>query len=135
MNHPFPPGAHRAIAEILHAEQQISMGLSEPYNSLVAPGDTVTAISASGRVMLGNQAVCNATVNVAQGNVREQNRFIQFISQDATEDMCYTVLKSGVEIFKEDGSKDELCWVITLVLKKLDGKWVLVHRHNTRAKP
>ena len=48
--------------------------------------------------------------------------------------MYYAVLKSGVEIDKDDGGTDSLCWIITLILQKVEGNWKLVHRHNTRAK-
>lgn len=134
MNGSMPEDVRKALEDILAAEQKISVGASEPYNRLVAPGDAVTAVSASGRVMVGRQAVCDATVNVARGNVREHDRFIEYISCGGAGDMYYAVLKSGVEIDKDDGSTDDLCWVITLVMQKVEGAWRLVHRHNTRAK-
>ena len=130
----IPEEIRNIFEEILKAEQQISCGLYEPYNAFVAPGDAVTAISASGRVMLGREAVCEATVNVAAGNVREHDRFVEYISFGGAQDMYYAVLKTGVEIDQEDGSTDSLCWVITLVIQKVEGSWKLIHRHNTRAK-
>ena len=134
MKNAIPEEIRHVLEEILKAEQQISCGLSEPYNAFVATRNTASAVSASGRVMLGHQAVCDATVNVAVGNVGEHDRFIEYISCGGTGDMYYAVLKSGVEIDKDDGGTDSLCWVITLILQKVEGNWRLVHRHNTRAK-
>lgn len=134
MKHSIPEEVRHTLEAILKAEQQISCGLPEPYNAFVAPGDAVTAVSASGRTMLGHEAVCGATAGVAAGNVREHDRFTEYISCGGTQDMYYAVLKSGVEIDKDDGSTDSLCWVITLIVQKIGGTWKLVHRHNTRAK-
>ncbi len=119
---------------ILAGETRISYGESEPYNKLVAKTGNTTAVSASGRVSVGWQEVCGATENVSKGNIGESNRFIEYISYSQTEEMCYAVIKSGVTIEKEDHSQDSLCWIITFIFQKLNGEWILVHRHNTRAK-
>jgi len=131
----LPESLQRTIDALLEAETQISYAKPEIYNAFVAAGAETTAVSASGRVMKGADAVREATVNVSRGNVGEKNRFIEKIACDYVDGMCYFVIKSGVEIYKEDGTTDSLCWVITYVLKEIDGKWMLVHRQNTRAKP
>jgi|GEM_PF-1015694 len=131
----LPESLQRTIDALLEAETQISYAKPEIYNAFVAAGAETTAVSASGRVMKGADAVREATVNVSRGNVGEKNRFIEKIACDYVDGMCYFVIKSGVEIDKEDGTTDSLCWVITYVLKEIDGKWMLVHRQNTRAKP
>ena len=35
---------------------------------------------------------------------------------------------------KEDGTSDELCWIVTLVIKETADGWKIIHRHNTRSK-
>jgi len=131
----LPESLQRTIDALLEAETQISYAKPEIYNAFVVPDSDTTAVSASGRVMKGADAVREATVNVSRGNVGEKNRFVEKIACDYVDGMCYFVIKSGVEIDKEDGTTDSLCWVITYVLKEIDGKWMLVHRQNTRAKP
>ena len=132
----LPKQLRKMVDKVLEGEIQISYASSEPYNAFVAEGDGVTAVSASGRVMVGCDAVKQATVTVADGNTGETGRFVEYIAGDATEDMMYALFKTGVTISKSDGSASELCWVVTFVFRKMeDGRWMLVHRHNTRSKP
>ncbi|HHU06089.1 MAG TPA: hypothetical protein GXZ65_06390 [Clostridiales bacterium] len=135
MKKALPESLQHTIDAMLEAETQISYGKPEIYNAFVSPNANTTAVSASGRVMTGADAVREATVNVSKGNIGERNRFVEKIACDYVEGMCFFVIKSGVEIDKEDGTTDNLCWVITYVLKEIDGKWMLVHRQNTRSKP
>lgn len=131
----FPKQLREMVDKVLAGEIQISYSQSEPYNALVADGDGITAVSASGRVMVGSDAVKQATVSVSEGNTGETGRFIEYIAGDLTDDMMYGVIKTGVVISKNDGSISELCWVVTFVFRKTeDGSWMLVHRHNTRSK-
>ena len=132
----LPKQLKELVDSVLDAEILISYAKPEPYNVFVADGDGVTAVSASGRVMVGSDAVKAATVTVSNGNLGESGRFVEYISGDVTDDMMYAVIKTGVTITKDDGSVGELCWVITFVFRKMeDGNWLLVHRHNTRSKP
>ena len=135
MNQILPQELQAVVDQVIHAEQRLSYAEPDLYNSYVAKLASATAVSASGRVMVGCDEVRAASVNVAQGNVGERDRFITLISGDYTENMFYAVFKTGVHIAKEGGTEDFLCWVVTLVFKKDDGVWKLVHRHNTRAKP
>lgn len=130
----LPDGLKKIIDDIIAAESEISYGKPESYNSYVAEGEDVTAISASGRVMKGDAEVRGASVMVSKGNVGERDRFIEHISCDYVDDMAYAVFKTGVTIDKEDGSSDELCWAITLVIKNTPEGWKIVHRQNTRSK-
>lgn len=134
MKNALPESASRALDALLDAETQISYSRPEIYNAFVAPGENITAVSASGRIMTGTDEVRAATVNVSKGNVGERNRFVEYLACDYVDGMCYVILKSGVDIDKEDGTTDSLCWVITYVLKEIAGEWKLVHRHNTRSK-
>ncbi len=109
--------AARALESLLEAETQISYAKPDVYNDCTADGDDVSAVSASGRVMLGAEEVRAATVVVSKGNVGERNRFVDYLACGAADGMCYAVIKSGVEIDKEDGQADSLCWIITYVLK------------------
>jgi len=122
------------VQKIIAAEIEISYAKPEIYNSYVSGSDDVTAVSASGRLMKGTQEVCGATVAVSRGNVGERNRFADWISCGCGGGIAYVVFKTGVTIDKEDGTSDDLCWIVTLVLKKTADGWKLIHRHNTRSK-
>jgi len=131
----LPFELQNVLENAIEAEKQISYARPEVYNALVAESDNCTAISASGRFTIGSADVKGATVRVSVGNVGETERFVEHIAADYTDNMFYGVFKSGVCISKEDGSSDRLCWVVTMVFKKIDGVWKLVHRHNTRSTP
>lgn len=133
MNQKLPAELQDILSEALRAEQKISYGDADCYNTYVAENDYCTAVSASGRVNIGCGEVRNASVQVAKGNIGESDRFLEMISCDYTDTMFYGVVKTGVRILKEDGSDQSLCWIITLIFKKIDGKWRIVHRQNTRA--
>lgn len=136
MKNGFSDQVKAVVEEVLAGEIQISYGNPAPYNNFVAEGDSVTAVSASGRVMTGSEAVKQASVTVSEGNIGETNRFMEFISGDMTDNMMYAVFKTGVTISKTDGSLSDLCWVVTFVFRRQEGgRWALVHRQNTRSKP
>jgi ketosteroid isomerase-like protein len=124
----------KIIDKIIAAETEISIGKPEGYNAYVAKTDSVSSVSASGRTMLGEVEVRAASVMVSKGNVGERDRFIEWISCDWSEKMAYAVFKTGVTIDKEDGSSDELCWIVTLIIKETAEGWKILHRHNTRSK-
>lgn len=130
----LPEELKKIVGDIIAAESEISYGMLDLYNFYVAEGGGVTAVSASGRVMKGTREVRDASVTVSRGNVGERDRFIEDISCDYINDMAYVVFKTGVTIDKEDGSTDDLCWVITLVIKNTPDGWKIVHRQNTRSK-
>lgn len=130
----LPEEIREAVKNIIAAEIEISYANPEKYNSYVDDSDDVTAVSASGRLMKGTQEVCGATVAVSHGNVGEHGRFVDWISCGYSGGLAYVVLKSGVNIDKEDGSSDNLCWIITLIMRETSGGWKLIHRHNTRSK-
>ncbi len=130
----LPDDIKRVIDDIIIAETEISRAKPECYNSFVEDSENVTAVSASGRTMKGSREVRDASVTVSKGNKGERERFIEWISCDYTEGMAYVLFKTGVTIDKEDGSSEELCWVVTLVVKNTGNGWKLVHRHNTRSK-
>ena len=123
------------VDQVLAAERQISIGDPVPYNLFVADSETVSSVSASGRVMRGSQAVKAASEQVSKGSVGESDRFVEYLSCDYSDDMFYSVVKTGVTIHKDDGSQNSLCWVITLIFKKFNGVWKLIHRQNTRSNP
>lgn len=125
----------KTVEQVLAAERQISVGDPVPYNQFVADGETVSSVSASGRVMLGDQAVKAASEQVAKGSIGESDRFVEYLACDCSDDMFYSVVKTGVTIHRDDGSHNSLCWVITLIFKKIDGVWKLIHRQNTRSNP
>lgn len=132
----FPEQLKDLVDRILEAEIQISYSTPEPYNAFVADRENVTAVSASGRIMSGSDEVKAATTMVSKGNVGESGRFVEYISGEVTDEMMYALIKTGVTIHKDDGSTGDLCWVITFVFRRMeDGSWMLLHRHNTRAKP
>ena len=131
----LPPDLFEVLENAIEAEKQISYAKPEVYNALVADSDNCTAISASGRHTLGSDDVREASVRVSIGNVGESGRFVEHIAADYTDDMFYAVFKSGVSISKDDGSCGSLCWIVTIVFKKIDGAWKIVHRHNTRSTP
>lgn len=131
----LPQELQKLVEDAIGAEQQISYANPNVYNALIAEKDSVTAVSASGRVSVGHMDVCNASIKVSQGNVSERDRFIEYISGDYTDEMFYALFKTGVTILKESGNNDNLCWVVTLVFKKINSEWKLVHRHNTRSTP
>ena len=118
MKNGFSDQVKAVVEEVLAGEIQISYGNPAPYNNFVAEGDSVTAVSASGRVMTGSEAVKQASVTVSEGNIGETNRFMEFISGDMTDNMMYAVFKTGVTISKTDGSLSDLCWVVTLVFRR-----------------
>jgi ketosteroid isomerase-like protein len=130
----LPEEVQKVFKEVLAAETEISSGDPGVYNSYIADSEYATSVSASGRFMKGTREVREATVAVSLGNLREHDRLIEWISCDFTDDMAYAVFKSGVSIDKEDGKTDDLCWIVTLILKKTESGWKLVHRHNTRSK-
>jgi len=102
------------------------------YNSYVARKENVTSVSASGRVMLGWQEVCDATVKVFKGTARVSGRYINIISFDQIGDVFYVVLKTGADEESFDGSVSSIDHIVTLLLEKSDDNWKLLHRHNTR---
>jgi len=128
------PDALREAAEaVIRAEQRISCADAGTYNRFVADGPGSTAVSASGRTMIGAEAVRAATEMVAKGNLYERNRFLTPISADSTDGMFYVVFKTGVTIVGE--REQDFCWVVTLIFRKKEDKWLLVHRQNTRSNP
>lgn len=129
----LPRDLQETIRGLLKAEQQISIGKSTPYNDYVALLDSATSVSASGRIMLGYGAVCQATENVAQGNTREHDRFLDEISCSCSGDLAYVLFRTGVTIEKSDGSETPFCWVVTLIFQRIHGQWKLLHRQNTRS--
>ena len=118
MKNGFSDQVKAVVEEVLAGEIQISYGNPAPYNNFVAEGDSVTAVSASGRVMTGSEAVKQASVTVSEGNIGETNRFMEFISGDMTDNMMYAVFKTGVTISKTAGSLSDLCWVVTFVFRR-----------------
>ena len=130
----LPDDLQKVIDEILAAEVRISYGEPEKYNAYVSDSDSVTSVSASGRTMLGSEEVRAASVMVSKGNKGERDRFVEWISCDYANGMAYAVFKTGVTIDKEDGTSDELCWIVTLVIKVTADGWKIIHRHNTRSK-
>lgn len=130
----LPEEIRETVKKVIASEVEISYAKPEAYNSYVADSDDATAVSASGRLMKGTQEVCGATIAVSHGNVGEHGRFIDWISCDYSGGMAYVVFKSGVSIDKEDNSTDDLCWIITMILRETPGGWRLIHRHNTRSK-
>ena len=129
----LPPDLRETVNNLFQAEQRISEGLSTPYNDFVAPLESATSVSASGRWTVGHSAVCQATETVARGNVGEHDRFVEEIACGCGDDLAYVVFRTGVTIEKADGSETPLCWVITLVFQKFSSQWKLVHRQNTRS--
>ena len=130
----LPNEIQEEIKAILDAESEISISKPEKYNDFVHNSENVTSVSASGRTMKGEKEVKDATIMVSHGNKGERDRFVDWISCDYVNGMAYAVFKTGVTIDKEDGSSDELCWVVTLIVKETESGWKLVHRHNTRSK-
>ncbi len=129
----LPEEIQAVIQQILDAETKISIGDPATYNAFLADSSTVTAISASGRFMLGEKEVSQATDTVSVGNIGERDRIIQWIASDYSDTMAYVVFKTSVTILKEDGAENPLCWIITLIMKRFEEGWRLVHRQNTRS--
>jgi len=102
------------------------------YNSYVARRENASSISASGRVMLGWQEVCDATVKVFKGTARVSGRYIDIISFDQIGDAFYIVLKTGADEESIDGTVSSIDHIVSLLFEKNDDGWKLLHRHNTR---
>lgn len=125
--------AKRVIESVLHAEELVSIGSYKEYNAFVEESDSVLSVSASGRVMRGSEEVKAATAAVAQGNAGEENRSLEFLACDGVDDLIYAVVKTSVDILKQEGPAESFCWVITLIMRKRNGTWYLAHRQNTRS--
>ena len=123
-----------AVQAAIDAECRISYGNPIEYNALVCDCSYSTAVSASGRVYQGSEAVKNASIEVSKGNIGERERTLELISCDYSDDLSifYCVFITSVVIEKSDGSENILKWVITLVMKRENDHWAIVHRQNTR---
>ena len=129
----LPQDLQEVIKEALEGEAELSYNKPDKYNSFVADVPYATSISASSRTFIGGEAVKAASVNVAKDNDGERNRELEWIAAECEGDMAYILFRSKVETHSV--SRNEWVgfgWVITIVFRKIDGQWKIVHRQNTR---
>ena len=129
----LPRDLQDTIKAVFEGEVQLSYNKPDLYNGFVADVPYATSISASSRTFVGAEAVRQASVNVAKDNDGERNREIEWISAECEGDMAYILFKCKVETHSV--SKNEWVgfgWVVSIIFRKIDGEWKIVHRQNTR---
>ncbi len=129
----LPQDLQETIKEVLDGEVELSYNRPDKYNSFVADVPYATSISASSRTFIGAEAVKEASVKVAKDNDGERNRELEWISAECEGDMAYILFRCRVETHSV--SRNEwggLGWVVSIIFRKIDGKWKIVHRQNTR---
>ncbi len=129
----FPVELQNTIKDAFAGEIRLSYAEAEQYNSYVVDADYATSISASGRMFIGADSVREASVNVAKNNSGERNRTLEWISAEYEENMAYIVFRASVETQNaQTGEFTALAWVVSMIFRKVDGKWKIAHRQNTR---
>ena len=129
----LPQDLQETVREVLEGEAELSYNKPDKYNSFVADVPYATSISASSGTFVGAEAVKAASVNVAKDNDGERNREIEWISAECEGDMAYILFRCRVETHSV--SRNEWVgfgWVVSIVFRKIDGAWKIVHRQNTR---
>ncbi len=129
----FPQDLRETVLAVLEGEAKLSVAEPDLYNSYVVDADYATSISASSRTFVGAEAVKQASVNVAMDNGGERDRTLDWIAAEYEENMAYVVFKSTVEVYsKSREAWNPLAWIVTIIFRKVDGRWVIAHRQNTR---
>lgn len=129
----FPSDLMKTIEAILESEKKLSYGEAAEYNSYIANAESVTSVSASGKVFVGPKEVKGASIAVASRNLAERNRKFEWISAEFEESMAYIVFRSSLEV--QDSKTNEfhkLGWIVSMVFGKNNDAWKIIHRQNTR---
>ncbi|MCO1658328.1 YybH family protein [Pseudonocardia humida] len=123
-----PEGLDTALGRVAAALAAIGSGDPAPYAALWAPGHDVTLYGAWGPVERGNDAVTGTFTWVgsrfSDGALVPRNDLVH-----ADGDLAVTV---GTEegTVRVDGGEPALMRLrVTHVLRRVEGRWYLVHRH------
>ncbi|WP_214404993.1 YybH family protein [Pseudonocardia lacus] len=117
-----------ALDRVAHALAAMGAGDPAPYTALWAPGHDVTLYGAWGPVERGHEAVTSTFTWVgsrfSDGALAPRNDVVHVEG-----DLAVTVGVEEGEVRVDGGEKRPMRLRVTHVLRRVEGRWYLVHRH------